>query len=80
MARTVPSQIVALIDQNPPGGSATFAVSHATVGVLTAVTRLVSAPSGFLAASLGWTLFFASQFFPHYPAYGFSSDSENLAI
>lgn len=41
MARTVPSQIVALIDQNPPGASANLPVSHATVGILTAVTRLI---------------------------------------
>ncbi len=41
MARIVPSQIVALIDQNPPGNSATLAVGHGTVGILTAVTRLI---------------------------------------
>ncbi len=41
MARIVPSQIVALIDQNPPGNSATLSVGHGTVGILTAVTRLI---------------------------------------
>jgi hypothetical protein len=39
MARVVP--IVALIDQNPPNNSATPPVSHATVGVLTAIARLI---------------------------------------
>jgi len=41
MARIVPSQIVDLIGQNPPGNSATLTVSHATVGILTAVARLI---------------------------------------
>jgi hypothetical protein len=41
MAHVVPSQIVALIDQNSQSNSATLTVGHGTVGILTAVTRLI---------------------------------------
>jgi hypothetical protein len=44
MPRTVPSQVVALIDQNFPNiKSPVFGVNHSTVAVLTAITRLTDA-------------------------------------
>jgi hypothetical protein len=53
MARIVPSQIVALIDQNQTAAqSPTLSVSHASVAALTAIVRLIDElPTEFLTIS-----------------------------